>query len=270
MAGVVRVSLFEKGADPRDFALAPFGGTAGLHACAVANDLGMQKIIFPMHASTLSALGILNADLRYDLSKSQLLPANETSLGELKHAVSSLREQAITLLETARVQASARRVEFSCDVRYRGQAFELNTGWPELTGGADPDADSLSALVDHFHAQHEVLYAYSERKDPVEIVTVRALAIGELDKPDMQHMFKPPDHNRPLKRSIVIDGQQHELPVYQRQALQPGDRPHLGPLIIEEDYTVLMIESGWEISALEQGDLLCARVTKSDTSEALR
>jgi len=260
MAGAIRLSLFEKGADPGDFALAPFGGAAGLHACAVASELGIHKIVFPAHASTLSALGILNADLRYDLSQSQLLPAADSSLAILVETVAKLRGQANDLLETANIDASARRIEFSCDVRYRGQAFELNTSWPELDNGAIPDAELLSALIDHFHNSHEVLYAYSERDDAVEIVTVRAIAVGELDKPEFRHELPEARDAESRHRKIVMGGQQTNMPVYRREALQQGKGALAGPLIIEEDYTVLIIESGWQLSLLEQGDLLCERM----------
>jgi len=81
MAAAIRLSLFEKGADPGDFALAPFGGAAGLHACAVADELSMDRIVFPADASTLSARGILFADLRHDLSISELLVLDEHAVG---------------------------------------------------------------------------------------------------------------------------------------------------------------------------------------------
>lgn len=259
MAGAIRLSLFEKGADPGDFALAPFGGAAGLHACAVASELGMHKIIFPAHASTLSALGILNADLRYDLSQSQLLPAADSSLAILVETVAKLRGQADSLLEIAGIDAPARKIEFSCDVRYRGQAFELSTRWPELDAGAMPDSELLRALIGHFHDSHEVLYAYSERDDAVEIVTVRAIAVGELDKPESRHELPMPRNADSAHRQIVMNGRPTDMPVYRREALRQSKTPLTGPFIVEEDYTVLIIESGWQVSLLDRGDLLCER-----------
>lgn len=254
MAGAIRLSLFEKGADPIDFALAPFGGAAGLHACAVAQELGMSQIVFPSHASTLSALGILNADLLYDLSDSQLLPATEDSLDALTAAVQKLREQAEQLLAQAGISASRRQVDISCDVRYRGQAFELNTAWPALATGDAPSAQALTQLVTGFHELHESRYAYSEPADAVEIVTVRARAIGLLDKPDDSQGQTAREH------AAVTDRPSRQgMPVLRREALQPGAPAKQGPLIIEEDYTVLLIAPGWQISMLEHGDLLCAR-----------
>ncbi len=259
MAGAIRLSLFEKGADPVDFALAPFGGAAGLHACAVAQELGMTRIIFPSHASTLSALGILSADLRYDLSDSQLLPADEASLDALCEAVQRLREQSTLLLTQAGVAPPRRRIEISCDVRYRGQAFELNTPWPALDPDRSPSAEALAALIESFHRLHESRYAYSEPGDAVEIVTVRARAIGLLDKPGADHQLAD-DQNQPVAQRPSRLG----MPVYRREALSAAQAPLNGPMIIEEDYTVLLIADGWQISVLDQGDLLSERIAARD------
>ena len=94
MAGAIRLSLFAVGADPADFALAPFGGAAGLHACAVADELEIQTIVFPADASTLSARGILLADLRRDLSRSELMMAVPDNLPRLSELVAALNTEA--------------------------------------------------------------------------------------------------------------------------------------------------------------------------------
>ena len=132
MAGAIRLSLFAKGADPADFALAPFGGAAGLHACAVAEDLGIRKIVFPAYASTLSALGILQADMRHDLSIAKLLPANPESLANISQAVEQLSNEAKNNLRENGLNPENSSISYSCDMRYRGQAFELTTPWPCL------------------------------------------------------------------------------------------------------------------------------------------
>ncbi len=90
MAGAVRFSLFEKGADPRDFALVPFGGTAGLHAIGVAEELDMRRVLFPADASTLSARGILFADIAHDLAETRLLSATPDNLLMLREMAARL------------------------------------------------------------------------------------------------------------------------------------------------------------------------------------
>jgi len=260
MAGAIRLSLFEKGADPGDFALAPFGGAAGLHACAVASELGMSQIIFPANASTLSALGILQADLRYDLSDSQLLPAHDDSLPSLVTSVESLRQQSTALLRKNGFTDNNCRIEISCDMRYRGQAFELATPWSTLTKNTIPDTTTLASLIANFHRIHEERFAHTSPQDAVEIVTIRAVAIGVLDKPDTSqpHATMAPSATATSERktrTIFVDGRDIEVPCFHRNELQTMDKPLQGPAIIEEDYTVLLIEKNWRLQAMPGGDL---------------
>ncbi|OED40956.1 hypothetical protein AB833_10700 [Chromatiales bacterium (ex Bugula neritina AB1)] len=268
MAGAIRLSLFEKGADPADFALAPFGGAAGLHACAVAQELGIDKIVFPANASTLSALGILQADLRYDLSESLLMPASIESVSALAKAVSGLNQQAIELLVENGFDDTQRRIEFSCDMRYRGQAFELSTPWPQIEGDTVVSSEDLQQLVDNFHTLHEERFAHASPDDAAEIVTVRAVGVGLLGKTDSAEPIEPEpitpvagisitETNR--HRKLYLHDQEHSVPCILRDDLRRGADPLTGPLIIEESYTVLLLETGWTVRVIDNGDLLCER-----------
>jgi N-methylhydantoinase A len=223
----------------------------------------MNKIVFPAEASTLSALGILNADLRYDLSDSQLLQATPESLPALKASVQQLRDDAAQRLADSGMRASQQRIEISCDVRYRGQAFELNTPWPVLGDSGLPDEAALTQLVASFHGLHEKQYAYSTPEDAVEIVTVRAVGVGLLEKPALHatdsNKLAGLEHKT---RELVLDGRQQAVPVIKRAAIVAGDAAKPGPLIVEEDYTVLLIEPGWSILAIDGGDLMCERSAK--------
>jgi len=275
MAAAIRFSLFEKGADPEDFALAPFGGAAGLHACAVAQELGIHRIVFPANASTLSALGILQADLRYDLSESLLMPAVEESVVALAQAVATLREQARVLLAENGFTGDRQRIEFSCDMRYRGQAFELSTPWPqisEVSGSGvlrSADALSLQQLIANFHQLHEERFAHASPEDATEIVTVRAVGIGVLSEHSQQIQSELPvtgsetTANEAVDvirhRKLYLDNAEQDVNCINRDSLLPGDPPVEGPLIIEESYTVLLLSAGWCARVIENGDLLCER-----------
>lgn len=280
MADAIRLSLFEKGADPADFALAPFGGAAGLHACAVATDLGIHRIIFPAHASTLSALGILQADLRHDLSVAALLPADDQSLPELQLAVQQLHSECREQLEQNGLAQEQQKIEFSCDMRYRGQAFELTTPWPELSRFANSseitiNPESLSGLIQNFHHMHEQRFTFTVLEDPVEIVSVRARAIGKLgqagnpQQPDQQagNATDAPasssDNAKSAKRTRTLrwGDQQLDVPCIDRAVFLQSSASTRGPLIIEEEYTVLMIAEGWSVKPLPGGDILCERIS---------
>ena len=261
MAGAIRLSLFEKGVDPVDFNLVPFGGAAGLHACAVATELGIDRIVFPAHASTLSARGMLFADLRHDLSRSELLIADAETLPRLLALVDDLYREAKSRLDRDGIAASAQQIDISCDMRYRGQAYEITTPWQRPIADADNgSASSLHELLASFHALHEQRFAHSSPDDPVEIVTVRAAAIGKLDKPEVAQQEDQPDDVSPKSKSrkIWLDGQQLDVACFSRDVIRGTATIH-GPAMIEEDYTILLIEDGWVVSAMGNGDLDCVR-----------
>ncbi len=258
MAGAIRLSLFEKGADPTEFSLAPFGGAAGLHACAVAEELGMTRIVFPASASTLSALGILNADLRHDLSISELLLLSAENLPAIARAVKKLRSRGRELLERDSIPPDRRQIDISCDLRYRGQAFEIATPW--VISGGEPDLQSIDELIAAFHRIHESRFAHSAPDDAIEIVTVRAAAIGLIaQKQTTTDNVTSAFAGAATKRRIFLDGAWCEIDVYKRAEL-PDELP--GPVLIEEDYTVLLITAGWQVTTLGGGDLLCVRNSK--------
>ena len=265
MAGAIRLSLFEKGADPVDFALAPFGGAAGLHACAVAQELGIKKIVFPANASTLSALGILQADLRYDLSESLLMPAVEESAEALAVAVQALKLEAAQLLAANGFVGDRQRIEFSCDMRYRGQAFELVTPWSQLSDDINLtiDGSALQQLVANFHALHEERFAHASPEDATEIVTVRAVGVGRFGQSEIQLQATSASTkvsaDSARTRKLYLDGSECEVPCLHRDSLIPGGAALTGPLIVEESYTVLLLMTGWTVRVIDNGDLLCER-----------
>ena len=264
MASAIRLSLFEKGVDPVDFVLAPFGGAAGLHACAVADELGIDRIIFPSDASTLSARGMLFADLRHDLSRSELLIAADENLLRLTELVTQLRNEAQALLQRDGIAEEEQRIEIAFDMRYRGQAYEITT--PCLTINGQSTAAPLVELSDvlaKFHTLHEQRFAHSSPNEAVEIVTVRAAAIGKLEKPQLT--FAVQERSRASggdkHRSVWIEGQQRDIACIRRDQVV-GDIKIKGPALIEEDYTILFIHYGWELTGLPNGDLNCVRSGK--------
>ncbi len=262
MAGAIRLSLFEKGADPAEFALAPFGGAAGLHACAIAEELDIARIVFPADASTLSARGILDADLRRDLSHSELMIAGPENAARITTIVAGLKNEAEALLARDGLAKEHWRVEFAGDLRYRGQAYEITTPWPDLDANTSVDAAAVARLIEAFHELHRIRYSHSAPDEAVELVTVRAIATGLLDHPQSGGREAPASADPPRSRSVFLDGDWREVPVYSRAAvlLQASPaRPIEGPLIVEEDYTVLLVTAGWQLCRAGTSDLIAIR-----------
>ncbi|MCX8133366.1 MAG: hydantoinase/oxoprolinase family protein [Roseococcus sp.] len=251
LAAAVRLSLFEKGLDPRDFALLSFGGAGGLHATEVAEELGMAEVIFPREPGTLSAYGILFSDLVQDIARSRLLRAEAAKAGEVAALLAALRAEGEARLAADGVPPARRAIEIAADLRYHGQAFELLVPWPEA-----PDLDALAA---RFHAAHRARFSYAAEGEPVEIVTLRASAIGRLEKPEEAAPAAPAARPRPGARRVWQGGAATEWPVWRREALRPEDAIE-GPAIVEEAFATHVIARGWRAALDPEGALVARRI----------
>src|SRR5215472_13012180 len=179
MEKAIRVVSIERGYDPRQFALVAFGGAGGMHACELAQALRIPRVIVPAYPGGLSALGILISDVVKDHSRTVLMRVRnlpekklDSLYGELRRALNE---------ELSKEGWQGRPVfERSCDLRYRGQGYELN-----LPFGRD--------LIPRFHAEHQRRYGYSSPEREIEIVTVRLRArVPSPEKLDNIRMEKAP------------------------------------------------------------------------------
>jgi N-methylhydantoinase A/oxoprolinase/acetone carboxylase beta subunit len=255
LGSAIRLSLFEKGLDPRDFALLSFGGAGGLHATDVAAEIGIEEVVFPREPGTLSAYGILYSDLAHDLARSCLVRAEPESLPSITGALRNLRAEANARLSEDGVLAEDRQIAFTADMRYSGQAFELLSPWDEL---GDPDMSSLERLVAAFHAAHRSRFSYANPDEPVEIVTLRAVAVGVLTKPETSE--PEPTQRAALKgtRRVFEGGAWCDATVWDREALT-ADVLIAGPAVVEEAFATHWIASGWHASVGAAGALIAWR-----------
>ena len=251
MASAIKLSLFEKGADPREFALASFGGAGGLHAVALAEELDIAEVIFPRDPGTLSARGILASDIAHDVARSRPMPAEEASLPTLAALALELFEAGRSLLERDGIRPDAQSVRLAADMRYRGQAFELTVPWD----AAEPDPGNLARLIGAFHDMHERRYAHADPTAPVEIVTLRATALGTLPRPEIRPPAVEPGPAKGTRRAF-LGGGWLDLPVRDRDRLGGGTT---GPAIIEEQHTTLLIPQGWVAEVASDGSLVARR-----------
>jgi len=254
LATATRLSLFEKGMDPEDFALLSFGGAGGVHACEVADELGIRRTIFPAHASTLSAWGILWSDIAHDLGAMVIGRLSERG-AQLQESADRLRREAAALLDEDGVPAEARALEWSVDLRYEGQAFDLTVPWPS----SDFSQAGIDAATAAFHALHRQRFSYDEPSVPVEVVALRVRAVGRLSRPATPRSPEtgtgaPASRQRAV---IGLDGPQ-DCPVWDRAAILPG-RSVSGPAIVEEPYTSIYVPPGWAIEGHPSGVLVATR-----------
>jgi N-methylhydantoinase A/oxoprolinase/acetone carboxylase beta subunit len=153
----VRLVSVERGRDPRRLALLAFGGAGPMHACQVAEQLGIVRVLVPSASGVLSALGAALGERRVDRSRSLLAPAGADGERQLERTLAGLAADAARELPGDGV-----RLARSVDLRLRGQAFELGV----------PFADLASACA-AFHDEHEARYGFADRDGALEIVTAR-------------------------------------------------------------------------------------------------
>ena len=245
MASAIRLSLFEKGLDPQDFALISFGGAGGLHACDTAAEIGARRVVFPRDPGTLSAWGMLFGDVVHDIARSRLMRASAANRPLIEGLISEMRIEGEELLSRDGIPEVDRAYPVTLDLRYPGQAYEI---------GAPYEGD-LAITIAAFHDAHERQYAHAERHVTPDVVTVRMAATGHLSKP-AKRPFTPSvtSETRP-NRPVRIGGRLHDVAILTRDSLIPG-RTVSGPLIVEEAHSTLLIPLGWSLTVHPTGALI--------------
>ncbi len=251
LAAAIRVSLFEKGLDPRDFTLISFGGAGSVHACAVAEELAIRRIIFPVDASTLSARGILDADIAHAFARSGVRTFDDQAMPVIAAMAHDMEKEAQSRLDSDGIPANGRELRLAIDLRYKGQAFELTVPW--TANGYDGAA--LAAVRELFDRDHEQRFSYANRDDIAEMVTLRLDATGQLSRPEVDGAEPDFADQPPSRRKVFIVDRWHDVPVWRRAAIgQSLAVP--GPAIVEEDYTTLFIAPGWMLRRGLHGHLV--------------
>lgn len=251
MERAIRAISVERGFDPRQFTLVAFGGAGPLHACELAQSLEMRRILVPRHPGILSALGLLVADLTYDLSQSLLAPLASTPPAAIASRCAPLLENGVAALQRQGVPLSRISLALSLDLRYAGQSFEITTPLARLraadraTLGEKIATEQIAA---HFHRLHRQRYGHARPGEPVEIVNLRVKAVGRNDKPRLaSEADGPADARAAIVRQAPIvfnSGAPAVTPVYERALLHAGHRFSGPALVVQMDATTV-VAPGW-------------------------
>ncbi|MBN1993865.1 MAG: hydantoinase/oxoprolinase family protein [Anaerolineae bacterium] len=244
MERALRVISVQRGHDPRDFTLVSFGGAGGLHAATLARGLNIPRLLIPPNAATLSAFGMLAADVVKDYVRTVMRPG-DTAFDEVEALLAPLVAQGQADIMAEGISPANIVIERRLDMRYQGQSYELMT---PLT----PD------FVGDFHAAHAYAYGYSDSSMPVEIVNVRVRATGHLSPPPLTPFALGPSDPTPAlleRRPVVLAGDVAEIPFFDGQRLQPGCQ-FSGPAVIIHPDTTIFIEAGDEAVMDEHKNLI--------------
>ena len=243
MARAIRVVSVQRGYDPREYALVPFGGAGPLHASRLARELGMRTIVIPEIPGAQSALGLLMTDVKTDFMRTLITAIDASTAPTVDAVFDELAGRAQDWFVEEEVDESGRELHRRMDLRYRGQNFELAVEVPE---GHSFVGDGIGAVIELFHEAHERVYGYRSEDAAVEVVTFRLEASGSAAHVDVRRDDTSPSD--PAKavvetRSTCFDPAEGyvDTPVYDRSLLSPGD-VFSGPAIVEQmDTTTVLL-----------------------------
>jgi N-methylhydantoinase A len=241
MAEAIRFVSVQRGADPRDFDLCPFGGGGPIHGFSIAAELGMRRMLVPKNPGLFSAGGIAVADFTHDYSMSILKHVTSVDSTALDAAYGELLAKAKADLDSEGIAIREQRYERSMDLRYVGQTTEINVR-VALDDAARPVP--IDAFVAEFHRQHELVYTYSVPGEPVELVNLRLRAVGLVRKPrSAPAVDRKRARGSPRHRDVWFGDRMVATAVYRRDCLGPGDRI-AGPAIVQELSSATVIPPG--------------------------
>jgi len=250
MAAAVHEISVARGFDPRDFALLCYGGAGPLHACQIAQEIGIPQVIVPPVPGAFSAFGALCSALAKDRAQTLLCGLDEEAIERAAVVAATLGE--MIREEFASEGADPRRLvlERQFDLRYRGQAHELTIPIPDGAGQRD--------VVELFETLFEHEYGRRDRNRGVQLVNVRVVGRIAIDAP----VWPAPVDGAGCpsgERTVVVGGQLYVSPVWAREALAGGTEIE-GPAIVEEMSSTTLIPPGWKLRRGKVGELVIVRV----------
>jgi N-methylhydantoinase A len=250
MANAIREISIERGYDPSDFVLFPFGGAGPMHAAQIADEIGIREILVPILPGNLSALGLLASDQRYERVRTFM-----TRLSSLDSVAFSTALDEHVRLESDELRQrgfarDAMRFQHALDMRYVRQAFELTVDLPE--GAREPQA--LRQVFLDAYARH---FGRADATAEIEIVNLRTTAIGLTDHPvfpPVREAARRLEDAAIAQRSMISGGRSSLAIVYEREQL-PVDAPFEGPAIVEEEGATTVVPPGWRGHRDARGNL---------------
>ncbi|MGH2868210.1 MAG: hydantoinase/oxoprolinase family protein [Solirubrobacteraceae bacterium] len=236
MVRALRVVTVQRGIDPRRYALLAFGGAGGLHAAAIADELGIERILCPRASGVLAALGLVVSPRRRDAQRSVFLSGDELTASAVAQCTAELGEQA-----RGELGDSAAELRAVYELRYRGQAFEL-----PISAGLEPSAAQLRSA---FERRHEERYGYCDSEQDLELVTIRVTAT--VAGAEVQLTAPSGGEESRGQRPARLGGEELDLEVL-RGDLSPGTEI-AGPAVVQLPEATLLVPPGWSGTVDGQG-----------------
>ena len=242
----------ERGRDPRDFALVPFGGAGPLHAARVAEELGIDTVVVPTNAGVLSAAGLLMSDYVHYRARTERTRLDSDAIDTVRDRFDGLRDEATQYLRSAGVSEEL-TYQHILEMRYVGQAFEVS-----VPLGGDLRGLTVDAIAAAFSEAHHRVFEFSKPPgDPVEIVSFRLGARARTDEfPVYQEASygDPGEGVEPVFIDIVEGGRSLRCRLMPRHAV--GGTDVAGPVLVEDGTSTIYVPPGWRARRDEADSLI--------------
>lgn len=246
--------MTKRGVDPRDFALIPFGGAGATHACLLAEEIIIPRIVVPPDPGTTCALGAAIADVKNDYIKSLRGDLSKTTTDDIRQGFAELEAAGRAWLAAENPVIDEVQLRRSVDARYNGQAFDIEVDLP-----GEPAALTAESIATRFHDTYEALYRNSDPKARIDLVNLRVRIAGKTPPPSLKRLSRAT--GEPVSkgvREVWYAAKSHSARLYDRTQLLAGHSMD-GPAIIEQFDTTTVVAPGFTAVTDDYGVLTLTR-----------
>ena len=221
-----------------------------MHAVWLAQELEINEIIVPNDPGTFSAWGMLQTDIRRDLTVNFYQNFQSLEKEKLLENFNKLKDEAITLLKSENVNESDMSFSLTADMRYIGQEYYVNVDINEPF--------DLNEINNSFHKTYEKQYGHSTPEGPSEFINLRLIATGKIKKTDSVKSIEVDKTIKDSKRKIIFNQKEYETKIYARQNIKINES-FQGPAVIEESTATTVIPPNYSIVKDEFGNIIITK-----------
>jgi N-methylhydantoinase A len=257
MAQAIRTITVSRGIEPRDSALVAFGGAGPMHAVFLARELGIAETVVPRFPGAFSAWGMLQTQIRQDYTEPYFFLDADLDGADMAATLTRLERQGLDSLSSEGVAGDRRSASHAVDIRYAAQEYTLTVPLADADEPSQPGF--LAEIAQRFADQHKTRYGHANLGAPIEFVTLRTAAFGDLGRPEPQKWpVATTDDFAHEIRTVVFDGEGRDSIVVRRDDLLVG-HTFEGPAVVVEDTATTVVPPGYSVGVDDIGSLIIRR-----------
>ncbi|MBW4718839.1 hydantoinase/oxoprolinase family protein [Saccharothrix obliqua] len=253
MAQAIRTITVSRGIEPREFTLVAFGGAGPMHAVFLARELGIGEVVVPRFPGAFSAWGMLQTEIRKDFVEPYFHVDEDLDRADTARRLAAMADEGLRALADEGVPESGRRVEHAVDVRYVAQEYTLTV--PVHDADEPTREDFVEIVAKRFAQLHEARYGHANPGAPIEFVTLRTTAFGDLGRAETERLPEGGAEFPHRVVPVVFGGEPRDTVVVRRDDLVRG-HSFDGPAIVVESTATTVVPPGFTVSVDAIGSLL--------------